>query len=89
MPSDFELAFPRRDDRDLVKHPLYQVVDWQTGHLLTYSTIELTLGIDGYQRLADDAALGRLVRQWRARSAQLSALLDAEAVLDALGGNSS
>lgn len=84
MASDLELAFPRACDRELVTHGLYQVVDWRTGHLLTYTTVELAFGVDGYQQLADDAALARRVTRWRARNPQLAALLEAEAALDAL-----
>lgn len=84
MTKDFELALPRQRDRELAKHPPYHVVDWQTGQLLTYVTVELTFGIEGYQQLADDAALGRQVTRWRARNPQLAELLDAEAALDAL-----
>jgi hypothetical protein len=87
--SELHRAFPRQRDRDLITHPLYQVVDWGTGQLITYTTVELTLGIDGYQVLVDDAVLGRQVSQWRARSPHLAALLDAEAALDALAGKKS
>ena len=86
MATDFEVAFPRTPDRELITHPLYQVTDWRTEHLLTYPTIELTIGFDGYQQLADDAATGRDVARWRARNPQLAALLDAETTLDALAG---
>ncbi|MFN0089088.1 MAG: hypothetical protein ACKVWR_02300 [Acidimicrobiales bacterium] len=86
MASEFELTFPRPSDRELITEPLYQVVDWRSEHLLTYPTVELSLGVDGYQQLADDAALGRRVAAWRARSPALAALLDAEQALDALRG---
>jgi hypothetical protein len=85
--SDLERTFPRRPDRDLVTNGLYQVADWRTGHLLTYTTVELTFGIDGYQQLADDAELGRRVARWRDRNPDLAAQLDAEAALDALAGD--
>jgi hypothetical protein len=87
MTGALEQSFPRKPDRELIKHGLYQIVDWGTGHLLTYTTVELTFGVDGYQQLADDAALGRRVNAWRARNPQLAALLDAESTLDALAGH--
>ena len=89
MPSEFEQAFPRKADRDLITHSLYQLIEWRSGHLLSFATVELTLQYDGYQQLADDAALGRRVSRWRARNAELAALLDAEAALDALAGERS
>jgi hypothetical protein len=89
MATALESAFPRKVDRDLITHPLYQLVDWNTEHLLTYPTVELTFGVDGYQQLADDAALGRRVARWRSRNPTLAALLEAEATLDALTGTGS
>src|SRR5690606_23288083 len=86
MPSDLEAAFARRCDQELITHPAYQVVDWHTGHLLTYPTVELVLGVDGYQQLADDAEIGRRLGRWRARNPRLAELLDAEEALDALAG---
>jgi hypothetical protein len=86
MASDFEVAFPRTPDRELITHAPYQVFDWRNEHLLTYPTIELSIGFDGYQQLADDAATGRDVARWRDRNPQLAALLDAETALDALAG---
>ncbi|MPY96377.1 MAG: hypothetical protein GEV08_25930 [Acidimicrobiia bacterium] len=86
MASDLEGAFTRGCDQELITHPAYQVVDWHTGHLLTYPTVELSFGIDGYQQLADDADIGRRIGRWRARNPKLADLLDAEATLDALAG---
>jgi hypothetical protein len=86
--SELRRILPRAADHGLIEHPLYQVADWDTGHLLTYTTVELTLGIDGYQQLADDAALGRAVARWRDRNPRLAELLDAETALDALAGDS-
>ena len=85
MASDFEVAFPRTSDRELITHPPYHVLDWRNEHYLSFPTIELALGLDGYQQLADDAAVGRAVARWRARNPELAALLDAETALDALG----
>lgn len=86
MATDFEVTFPRSSDRELITHPPYHVLDWRNEHHLSYPTIELTLGLDGYQQLADDAATGRALARWRARNPELAALVDAELTLDALGG---
>jgi hypothetical protein len=87
MASELARAFPRAVDRSLIEHGRYQVADWRTDHLFTNTTVELTLGIDGYQQLADDAALGRDLARWRSRNPRLAELLDAEAALDALAGH--
>ena len=86
MPTDLERTFPRPIDREVITHPGYQLADWRMGQLITCTTVELAFSLDGYQQLADDAALGRQVARWRARNPDLGALLDAEAVLDALAG---
>ena len=86
MATDLERTFPRPTDREVITDPRYQLTDWRTGHLFTNTTVELTFDIDGYQELADDAALGRQVTRWRARNPELEAILDAEAALDALAG---
>ena len=86
MPSDLERTFPRRADRELITHPGYQLADWRMGQLITCTTVELSFSLDGYQQLADDAALGRQLARWRARNPELSALLEAEAALDGLAG---
>lgn len=84
MTTEAERVFPRRVDRELVTNPRYDVADWRTGLLITYLTVELTIGYDGYRQLAEDADLGRRVTGWRARNPQLAELLDAELALDAL-----
>jgi hypothetical protein len=84
MATNLETAFLTSAERALITHEPYGVFGWDTDHRLTYPTIELTLGVDGYQQLATDAALGRQVSGWRARNPHLAALLDAEAALDAL-----
>lgn len=84
MTTEAERAFPRRVDRELVTNPRYDVADWRTGLLITYLTVELTLGYDGFRQLADDADIGRRVARWRARNPELADLLDAELALDAL-----
>ena len=81
-----EPTFLTAAERELLTHPAYGVFDWHGDHRLSYSTVEVTFGVDGYQQLAQDAALGRAVAAWRGRNPQLAALLDAEAALDALAG---
>lgn len=88
MATELESSFPRAVDRALITHPPYHVYDWQSEHRLSFTAIELTFGFDGYQQLAEDAALGRQVSRWRARNPQLAAQLEAEAALDALAGDS-
>lgn len=85
--NDLERSFTRPVDRALVTHTLYQVFDWGQGHRLSFPTVELEVGFDGYQQLAEDADLGRRVTTWRARNPELAALLDAEAALDALAAS--
>ncbi len=89
MASALESSFPRAVDRALITQPTYHVYDWQSEHRLSFVAIELTVGFDGYQQLAEDAALGRAVDRWRRRNPHLAALLDAEAALDALAGEPS
>jgi hypothetical protein len=81
-----ETAFRTTAERALIAHGPYGVFDWHTDHRLTYPTVELTLGVDGYQQLALDAAVGRQLAAWRARNPGLAAALDAEAALDTLAG---
>ncbi len=73
-------------ERELLANDAYGVFDWHRGHHLSYSTVEVTFGVDGFVQLAHEAALGRAVASWRTRSSELAALLDAEAALDALAG---
>jgi hypothetical protein len=82
--SELDTTFPREPDRELVRHRAYQVMDWATDQRITNVTVELVLGFDGYQQLADDAAIGRRIGAWRRRNPELDRLLDAEAALDAL-----
>lgn len=84
MADELASAFTRPIDRALITHKTYQVFDWHTDHRLTYTTVELSLGVDGFQELSDDAALGRNVSAWLARNPQLADILAAEAALDAL-----
>lgn len=84
MTDRLETAFLHPAERALITHQPYGVFDWHTDHRLSCSVVELTLGVDGYQELALDAAAGRRLHRWRARNPQLAALLDAEAALDAL-----
>lgn len=86
MANDLDSMFTRPADRMLIGRSTYQVYDWEFAHRLSFPTIEITFGLDGYQELAEHAALGRAVTVWRARNSELAALLDAEAVLDALAG---
>ncbi|MFN0027281.1 MAG: hypothetical protein ACKV2O_08890 [Acidimicrobiales bacterium] len=87
MASELESSFPRAVDRSLITQPTYHVYDWQSEHRLSFTAIEVTFGFDGYQQLAEDAALGRQVSRWRTRNPHLAAQLDAEAALDALAGD--
>lgn len=84
MASELETAFLTEAERTLITERAYGVFGWQLDHRITYSTVELTIGVDGYQQLALDAAAGRRIGRWRARNPELAALLDAEAALDAL-----
>ncbi|MDH4144521.1 MAG: hypothetical protein OEY23_05055 [Acidimicrobiia bacterium] len=85
MSSGADSTFTRAADQALLGQATYQVYDWELGHRLSFPTVELTFGFDGFQQLADDAELGRRVRAWRERNVELAAQLDAEAALDALG----
>lgn len=84
MASELETAFRTAAERTVVTDPTYGVFAWQLDHRLTYSTVELTVGVDGFRQLALDAAAGRRLERWRARNPELAALLDAEVALDAL-----
>ncbi|MCC6435803.1 MAG: hypothetical protein IT196_12285 [Acidimicrobiales bacterium] len=84
MGDDLETVFRTRAERAVITDDGYGVLSWHTEHRLTYATIELSVGVDGFRHLADDAALGRRVARWRDRNPQLAALLDAEEALDAL-----
>ncbi|MEZ5263610.1 MAG: hypothetical protein AB7W59_25705 [Acidimicrobiia bacterium] len=86
MADDLERSFRTAAERLLLTDAGYGVFSWATEHRITYSTVELTIGVDGFRALAEDALLGRRVSRWRARNPQLAALLDAEAALDALAG---
>ena len=88
MKSQLASIFSRKVDCELITYPTYQVVDWLTEAHITNLAVNLTLGIDGYQQLADDAALGRQVARWRSRNRDLADLLDQEAALDALADDS-
>lgn len=84
MAHNVDASFTRHADQAILTRRTYQVYDWEFAHRLSFPTIELTFGLDGYQELAEHAALGRAVTAWRTRNPELASLLDAEAVLDAL-----
>ena len=87
MANNLDSSFTRHADRAILARTTYQVYDWEFAHRLSFPTIEITFGLDGYQELAEHAALGRAVTAWRARNPELAALVDAESVVDALSGH--